>query len=311
MLNNPTNTQQQKKPEPLPTQYYTLETLKNITTVAVAITLVCGLIMNFYKQGTNKEINIFLINSIALLLCSIVVIINQYKREPGLNKGQHILLIVFNCALLYASVSGATGIASSFRNAQNESEKSKQAEFFSFLLPTRPLYGVSESVYNRTNDSLNNTQNKLYNSNQTIREIKEFAQRNNDSITSAIIEANSQNVTITPNDSKAKIIPQSLAKVNAFYDTMNTYWVYVGQVINSKWQPQNFDFSETPKVGDEIVANKPVYKRDALPEKVTDDYWRLGKVVGLVSEMQKLKVVEIKKIEGDNYWARVGHKRIQ
>jgi hypothetical protein len=69
-------------------QFYTLQILKNVTTAAVAITLICGLIMNFYKNAMSKEISLIIINSIALALCIVVVLFNNIRRDSELNKGQ-------------------------------------------------------------------------------------------------------------------------------------------------------------------------------------------------------------------------------
>lgn len=290
--------EQNPTPQNYPSQqFYTLETLKNVTAAAAAITLVCGLIMSFYKQGTKHEINLLLINSIALSLCFVVVLANQYKKDTALNRAQHILLIFFNSVLLYASVAGATGITSSFKNAQENSSR-QQANIFSYVLPTRPLYGVTQNVYDTT-------KNALVNANQIILATEDIAQKRNDTLISAVIEANESNVKSTPREAKIRVQHRVLTKLDTAYGSINSYWVYLGQIIDEKWQPQNFNFTETPKNGDNIIANKPVFKRDAEPMDLGNDYWRLGKVIGVVNNGQKLKVVDIRHISGDNYWAKV------
>lgn len=297
--------EQAEKQKSINPQYYTLETLKNVTTAAAAITLVCGLIMNFYKQSSNHEISLLIINSIALGLCLAVVIANQYRKDPTLNKAQYILLIFFNSVLLYASVAGATGITSGFKNAQKHQQ---EQSIISFFLPTRPLYGVTEDTYNATKKSLTNAKDSLTSANQIITATKDITKWRKDTLLSNVININTKNVKSIPKESNIQFEIVSLDKLDTIYNTINTYWVYVGQIIDSKWQPKNFTFEELPNKGDEIISNKSIYKRDALPVKLTEDDWRLGKVLGVVNTGQKLKIIDIIKIEDDNYWARVTDK---
>jgi len=74
-------------------QYYTLETMKNVTTTTVMITVACGVITNLYKIATGDAISQLTLRLFTLILCFLVVLVNHYQKDSLLNRGQHILLI--------------------------------------------------------------------------------------------------------------------------------------------------------------------------------------------------------------------------
>jgi len=82
-------------------------------------------------------------------------------------------------------------------------------------------------------------------------------------------------------------------------------WVYLGQIIDGKLCNSHFNITKLPNRGDKITAKDAVYKRNNIPFELEDESWKLGKIVGVVTDNETVTVNNIVKIKDDNYWALV------
>lgn len=100
-------------------------------------------------------------------------------------------------------------------------------------------------------------------------------------------------------------------KLNQIYDSLtksnsnNYFWVYLGQRTNKGWNSQNFEFDDISSIGNNITATTDVYKRDNEPSREPDKTWKLGKVIGVITEGQTVSVEKIDSVQSANYWALV------
>ena len=119
------------------------------------------------------------------------------------------------------------------------------------------------------------------------------------------------NSTETTRNTKAEdqAPSQKLAAALETVDSAPVFWVYLGQSQNDKIKAPNFTptNSKQPQKGDTLTASTDTYERDALPIQEGSN-WKLGKIVGVVKEGQKIVVNDTKVIEGDNVWLKVSLK---
>jgi hypothetical protein len=137
-----------------------------------------------------------------------------------------------------------------------------------------------------------------------ISAVEDYSKNQKDTLLSTVIFANSNNVNPSPSDPIKKTYSQA-DKIDPIYEHVLTYWVYLGQIVDEKWTPKNFGFEAIPNSGQTIIAKKSVYKRDSAPLNLHDDYWQLGKVMGVINPGESVHIVQVLQIEGDNFWAEV------
>ncbi|MBK8723754.1 MAG: hypothetical protein IPL95_16315 [Saprospiraceae bacterium] len=96
-------------------------------------------------------------------------------------------------------------------------------------------------------------------------------------------------------------------KLNQIYDSLtksnsnNYFWVYLGQRTNKGWNSQNFEFDDISSIGNNITATTDVYKRDNELSREPDKTWKLGKVIGVITEGQTVSVEKIDSVQSANY----------
>jgi hypothetical protein len=114
---------------------------------------------------------------------------------------------------------------------------------------------------------------------------------------------NQDNVSKQPGDTHLKdtVAIDAAKAINSYSD--ERFWVYMGQTVNDSWSPKNFIFSTLPSPGSYVLSAGSVYKRNMLPVQLPDGTWKLGEITGAISTGALLKIDEVQKIEGDNYWA--------
>jgi hypothetical protein len=81
------------------------------------------------------------------------------------------------------------------------------------------------------------------------------------------------------------------------------FWVYLGQKIGKKWNIKNFQFPDIPLPDSFVPLTASLYTRQGLPLKINMNKWRLGEIIGAVTDGTVLKIDSIKKVEGEHYWA--------
>jgi hypothetical protein len=95
-------------------------------------------------------------------------------------------------------------------------------------------------------------------------------------------------------------------------DTAGTFWVYLGEKQQNKWQPGFFNIDGIPAPGTDIASlGLSVYKRDSPPQNIgdpKDDKWYMDPPIGILRPRSRVRVIETIKLAGDNYWARVKGK---
>jgi hypothetical protein len=86
------------------------------------------------------------------------------------------------------------------------------------------------------------------------------------------------------------------------------FWVYLGEKLGDNWQKNNFNLKDLPKKGDIIQAVTPVFERESKPdnpEPQNAEKWYLGRQLGILKAHERVKVVQVDYLAGDNYWALV------
>jgi hypothetical protein len=86
------------------------------------------------------------------------------------------------------------------------------------------------------------------------------------------------------------------------------FWVYLGEKQGDNWQTNNFGLTKVPDKGEIIKAVTPVFERESKPdnpEPQDADKWYLGRQVGILKAHERVKIVEVDYLAGDNYWALV------
>lgn len=111
---------------------------------------------------------------------------------------------------------------------------------------------------------------------------------------------------VQPRDAPAPIRQTAiLSKI----DEEGSSWVYLGPIREGRFLNANFDLKARPDQGEIIAASTDVFKRARKPYQVANDEWRLGEIKGVVEKGEKVKVIQIADVEGDdksvNLWAEV------
>jgi hypothetical protein len=275
---------------------------QKITMAALAITSTCALVTHLYNVTVEHEIRQSFLIWIALVMCVFFGIFLAEKKEENVNVGEKLLLYLSTIVLLFTSVTGinvsATNVFAPTKEKVDVNAQKIEAglpSFFQYLVSTIPMFGVTQQIHKEVVVEYSTAQDSLY----AILAIESV--RNNTAVKEALAR-NKNNTKLLPSDTTLHFIPIT--------DTSDVqreshFWVYLGQKVNEKWKPKNFKFNETPIVGSSVIAKTSVYKRDAAPRQLTleGDEWQLGIINGVVKANQAIKLVEVRRITGDNYWA--------
>src|SRR5215470_13335512 len=90
-----------------------------------------------------------------------------------------------------------------------------------------------------------------------------------------------------------------------FIPQQGTFWAYVGQFQNGRFlRRPNFDVTAPPSAGQEITAWTDTYKRNDKPSQRGSE-WYLGKIVGVIKEGERVRVMAVETVEGGNVWVSV------
>ena len=139
---------------------------------------------------------------------------------------------------------------------------------------------------------------------QAVKAEKEVAQKN--------IEKLVNNPAALSNVPSKAAIPQdvppntTIASALSSLEVPGSFWVYLGQYQNGHYlRHPNFETQGIPNMNDELKTWTDTYKRSALPVKTGPDNWKLGEIVGVIKEGQRVRVHKVDKIEDENYWLQV------
>jgi hypothetical protein len=107
----------------------------------------------------------------------------------------------------------------------------------------------------------------------------------------------------TPQD---KAPTPNLAPALEAVSTAGSFWIYLGQIQAGKFlHPPNLTTGSDliPKEGESLIAATDTYQRAAAP--VPDGLqWRLGNIVGVVREGQRVIVRQVLTVPEGNIWLR-------
>jgi len=70
------------------------------------------------------------------------------------------------------------------------------------------------------------------------------------------------------------------------------------------WIRRNFDLSGAPEKGRQIVTLNELFKWDELPLRAGKE-WKMGHLMGLFLPSETVRVISVKKIWPEDYWALV------
>ena len=104
-------------------------------------------------------------------------------------------------------------------------------------------------------------------------------------------------------DPTAAAVLTTLQQVNPQPSNEEGFWVYAGEYNEQKRafrNSPNFGIGAPPEIGATITSTQDVYKREGKPYKNANGNWQLGKIIGVVSQGQSIKVLEAVRIEGEN-----------
>jgi hypothetical protein len=137
----------------------------------------------------------------------------------------------------------------------------------------------------------------------TLRETTQTLAKNDNPISNKPLDNNVPNSelikTAETHDSLTNIIAPS------------TSWVYVGDIFNGKVTTDNFSLGYTKmrhlKVGDEIKATVPIFKRLTLPVPINEDSteWKFGEIKGVVKKNENIKVIAVSIIPDSIFYVLV------
>ncbi|TCZ74551.1 hypothetical protein [Flaviaesturariibacter aridisoli] len=282
-----------------PTQYQTLQSLGTVAGAAAVLTMIYGIVTNLYANAVGKDLPSIWCHLIVLSLAALVVIAFNAKREMGTTMPQHVLVLVINTAVLYTSVAGATGIAANLSSKNKsgvvQTSRPKSASFFSVLCPERPLYGVSAAEHNEVVEDLEGA--------RTVTDaVTQYQALSKDTALAVFLKVNAEGA---PSAQQSSVSGLVLPTSGDSTESQTGTWVYCGQIINGSWTTKNFFFTNTPTPGMELKAISDVFERDALPRKITEVLWKLGEIEGTVPKGTRVKVLQVQKIEDDNYWLQI------
>jgi hypothetical protein len=86
-------------------------------------------------------------------------------------------------------------------------------------------------------------------------------------------------------------------------------WVYFGQFLptKNKWSYNCFNWDSIPIVGTDIKSECGISIRNNFPIKIPNSLnnWKMGDFIGILPQNNRVKVQEVKIIEGNNYWIRI------
>lgn len=103
----------------------------------------------------------------------------------------------------------------------------------------------------------------------------------------------------------------NINQINKFSSVSNSdtsFWVYLGQNKNNKWQDNFFNIAKIPSLNDIISNNTPIFEHKIKPHLIgtpEDDDWDLGEIIGVLKPKSRVKVLENFTIDDNIYWARV------
>jgi hypothetical protein len=96
----------------------------------------------------------------------------------------------------------------------------------------------------------------------------------------------------------------NLAPALQLVSTDGSFWTYLGQIQGAKFlHPPNFHSGSglMPTEGESLMATTDVYERDAAPVPDGQE-WKLGKIVGVVREGQRVIVRQVFNVHEGNIW---------
>ena len=105
----------------------------------------------------------------------------------------------------------------------------------------------------------------------------------------------------TPQD---KAPSPNLAPALEAVSTSGSFWIYLGQIQNGKFlHAPNFSTGSEliPKEGESLVATTDTYQRNAAPVPDGKE-WRLGNIIGVVREGQRVIVRQVLAVPEGNIW---------
>lgn len=138
-------------------------------------------------------------------------------------------------------------------------------------------------------------------------DLKEAKQETTEAKLAAITIANNppaapaNQLRSTPQD---KAPSPNLAPALEAVSISQRFWIYVGQTQANKFlHPPNFNANPQvlPKEGDRLTATTDTYERDAAPTPDRQQ-WKLGRIVGVVREGQRVIVRQVNVVPDENIW---------